>query len=187
MLLICSQTCPCNAYCQAKGMPKYRNRPRGCAPTHVLNMQTFPSSCPVLGVFPEIEYKMLVPTHCAGRRAPEEACDVRQEQDFFGEMSICKQEAAMFSAHYLGAVYCVSLFPSWLYLSLQGRTVAASYLGETLQPLMVGAALLLLSSVPVPLGPARQVWEPRTRHGLSFSQFAFPHLPSWILRDVLCH
>lgn len=130
---------------------------------------------------------MSVPTHCAGRRAPEEACDVRQEQDFFGEMSICKKEAAMFSAHYLGAVYCLSLFPSWLYLSLQGRTVAASYLGETLQPLTVGAALLLLSSVPVPLGPARQVWEPRTRHGLSFSQFAFPHLPSWILRDVLCH
>lgn len=75
----------------------------------------------------------------------------------------------MFSAHYLGAVYCVSLFPSWLYLALQGRTVAASYLGETLQPLTVGAALLLLSSVPVPLGPARQVWEPRTHTSICFS------------------
>ena len=82
----------------------------------------------------------------------------------------------MFSVHYLGAVYCISLLPSWLYLSLQGRSVAPGYLGQTLQPLTMGPAPLLLSPALVPLGPARQVQElPRVLLFLNFHFFRTHH------------
>lgn len=83
----------------------------------------------------------------------------------------------MFSAHYLGAVYCVSLFASLLYLFLQGRTVASDYLGETLQLLAMRAAPLLPSPAPVPLRPARQAWEPMAGPAMDslIPEFPFPH------------
>lgn len=60
------------------------------------------------------------------------ACDVHHQQTLSKE-EMCRKEATTSSAHYLGAVYCVSLLPSRLYLSLLERTVAPGYLEETLQ------------------------------------------------------
>lgn len=93
----------------------------------------------------------------------------------------------MFSAHYLGAVYCVSLFASWLYLFLQGRAVAPDYLGETLQLLAVRAASLLPSPAPVPLRPAREVCEPMAGPAMDslIPEFPFPHPPPWLSGDAL--
>lgn len=100
-------------------------------------------------------------------------------------MSICRKDSSVSTILEQFTAY---LFSSWLYLSLQGRMVVPGYLGETLQPLTMGAAPLLLSPDPVPLEPARQVWEPMAGPATSslIPQFPFPPHPPWVSGYALC-
>lgn len=82
--------------------------------------------------------------------------------------------------HYLGAVCCISLFPSWLYLPFWGKTVDLSYLEETLQSLTVEAAPLLL-------GLSGQALELTAGSAMGYflPDLLFCDLP-WVLREMMC-